>query len=112
MCSGITLRIRQTDEIVIHQRTVGVEVKTFVIGVVTERVQRATEWFVFTHVAACGSQVRTTAFDAYRPELFLLFRGQGDLKGRIAILHIAASLALRTVVKQHALTPQENVRFD
>jgi hypothetical protein len=54
----------------------------------------------------------TTGFYANRTEFFSFLGGQRDFERRIASLHIAASLALRTVVKQHALAPMRRRRFD
>ena len=57
MLGCIAVCVFQTDHVIVHQRTVGVEIKTFVLGVVTERVKTATEWFLYAHGAALGAQV-------------------------------------------------------
>ena len=108
----ITFYVWQTEQIVIHQRTVGVKVKTFVVWVVAQWVQSAAKRFAFTHIATDRTQMFALGFYTNRTDFFLFGSGQGNFKRRITSLHIAAPLTFRTVVKQHAQAPNWRRRFD
>ena len=102
---SVTVGLLQTQYVIAHQRTVCIEIKTFVIGVVTERVERTAERLFFPHVATLRSQVIAARLYANRAEFFLFRPGEGDLKWGVARLDVATSLAFGAVIKQHANTP-------
>ena len=54
---GIAVGVLQAQYVIVHQGTVSVEIKTFVIRVVTERVKRTAKWLFFTHIASLRSEV-------------------------------------------------------
>lgn len=105
MQTGVAACILQTVDVRVHQRTVGIKIKTFVFWVVAQWVEFASKGFVLAHRATLWTQVCALLFYAYAAQALLLHSGQGDFKRWVPFLDVAASLALGTVVKQHAWAP-------
>lgn len=105
MLAGITALIFQAEQIRVHQGTVGIKIKAFVVGVVTQRIEFAAKGFVLAHGATLRTQVRALLFYTYAAYALLLVVRQSDFEGWVACLDIATSLAFGTVVKQHAFAP-------
>lgn len=97
----IAARLLELANICGHQRAFAVVKKLTVCGIEGKRVEAACEGFVVTHGAAVVAQVFAVFFNADTAQFLFFNTGQADFEGRMSIVNGAATLALRTVVKQH-----------
>jgi hypothetical protein len=94
-------------DINIHQGAVSIKVEILFLGVVAQRVKRATKRLGFAKRATLGAKVVALGLDANAAKPFFFFSGEGYFKGGITRLNVTATLAFGAVVKQHASTPSD-----